>query len=287
MNQKWPILILWLLVLYVAALAEAQSQKSPADHLAVVSWENLATGLELGVLQSPQKAEIGDSLIRVLRIDPQYYRFRLLSASAIEKGQPLTTKQWSLKYGLAAAINASMYQKDFKTSVSLMRTQGHINNPKLSKDMTILACGRKGSDIPHVKIIDRECDDFQIWKNQYRTQVQSIRMISCTGNNVWQPQSKKYSTAVIGTDHQNRVLFIHVQSPYSTHDLINILQSLPLDIDRAMYTEGGAEAQLFVMTASGEHEFVGFYESYFKDAPSFSLPIPNIIGIVPRDKPNP
>ena len=247
-------------------------------------WQKLSDGLELGIFESPQPAEIDDSKIRILRIDPAHYELKLLNASVSKKGRSLSAKQWCRQHGLVAAINASMFQADFKTSVSFMRTRTHVNNPRISKDMAILAFDRLGTGEPEVKIIDRQCEDFRIWKNKYGTLVQSIRMISCKGKNVWRQQPKKYSTVAIGMDKADRVLFIHVGSPYSTHDLINILQKLPIEIDRAMYTEGGPQAQLYVKTGAHEYEFTGHSEIDFSNKANslFSWPIPNAVGISPR-----
>ena len=247
-------------------------------------WQKLAEGFELGIFDSPQHAEIGDSKIRILRIDPARYELKLLNASVSKKGQSLSARQWCRQNGLVAAINASMFQADYKTSVSFMRTRTHVNNPRISKDMTILAFDRLGSGIPEVKIIDRQCEDFRIWKHKYGTLIQSIRMISCKGKNVWRQQPKKYSTVAIAMDKAERVLFIHVGSPYSTHDLIDILQSLPLQIDRAMYTEGGPQAQLYIKSGDQEHEFIGHSEiNLGANANSlFSWPIPNAVGVALR-----
>jgi hypothetical protein len=77
------------------------------------------------------------------------------------------------------------------------------------------------------------------------------------------------------------VLFIHVGSLYSTHDLINILKKLPLNIDRAMYVEGGSQAQLYINIGTHEHEFVGNYKIEIEDNVNalFPRPIPNVVGI--------
>jgi hypothetical protein len=245
------------------------------------AWRQLAEGLELGIFDTHLPSEIGDSKIRVLRIDPQHFKLRLLNTSAAEDGRPLTAKEWSRRNGLVAAINASMYQADYKSSVSLMRTKAHINNPRISKDMAILAFDRKQNDVPLVKIIDRQCDDFETWNKKYDTMIQSIRMISCTGKNVWAQQPQKWSTAAIGTDDRQRVLFIHVGSPYSTHDVIKILQTLPLHIARAMYTEGGPQAQLYINIGDYEYEFIGNYEIELNGNVKklISRPIPNVVGI--------
>ena len=280
-------LLLILLTVILTAGAEA-SQKQPTATSGTETknqWQILQKGLAFGVFPAPRPSESGDSLVRVLRIDPQYFKLRLLNASAPRQGRSLTAKEWCRRNGLVAAINASMYQKDFKASVSLMRTRSHVNNPRLSKDMTVLSFDRKSAAAPPVKIIDRQCEDFNAWKEKYGSFVQSIRMISCTGENVWTQQPNKWSTAAIGIDHQGRILFIHVRSPYSTHDLINMLQELPLNISRAMYAEGGPEAQLYIRSGTQELEFVGSYEIDFSQSKSnrFARPIPNVLGISKRN----
>jgi uncharacterized protein YigE (DUF2233 family) len=244
-------------------------------------WQKLQEGLELGIFFSPRLSEVGDSMISVLRIDPDWYEFKLFNTTSSDQGRTRTAKEWCLRNSLVAAINASMYQTDHKTSVSLMLTESHINNPRLSRDMTILAFDRKNDTVPRVKIIDRQCEDFQTWKNKYSTFVQSIRMISCKGKNVWTQQPKKWSTAAIGIDNKGKVLFIHARSPYSTHDFINLLQILPLDISRAIYAEGGPEAQLYIKAGGHEFEFIGSFESNFNNNNdnTFAWPIPNVVGI--------
>jgi len=284
MKLALKFLAIWL-ILFVSANTGISEQKGlvPETHQKP-GWQQLDKGLELGIFRAPQAAAGGDSLVRVLRIDPQYFQLRLLNASRIEDGVPLTPKQWCRQNGLVAAINPSMYQTDFKTSVSLMRTKIHTNNPRLSKDMTILAFDRQSAGIPQVKIIDRQCEDFQSWKQAYGTLVQSIRMISCTGKNVWKPQERRWSTSAIGVDEQDKVLFIHVRALYSTHDLINILKKLPLHISRAMYTEGGPQAQLYINSDDKEWEFTGSYETNSNEANEGSIPwpLPNVLGISKR-----
>jgi hypothetical protein len=278
--------LLFILIYFLAISANFEAQPMAEEQKSKQNpgWQQLDKGLDLGIFLAPQAAAGGDSLVRVLRIDPKYYQLRLLNASRVENGVPLTPKQWCRQNGLVAAINPSMYQTDFKTSVSLMRTKVHTNNPRLSKDMTILAFDRQGDGVPQVKIIDRQCEDFPTWKQKYGTLVQSIRMISCTGKNVWKPQARHWSTSAIGVDQQDKVLFIHVRALYSTHDLINILKKLPLNISRAMYTEGGPQAQLYVNSGNQELELTGSYETNSNEANegSISWPLPNVLGISKR-----
>lgn len=240
-------------------------------------------GLELGGFTPALQPKAGDSSVKVLRIDLKYFEFRLLNASSQIRNERKSVKDWVTHHGLVAGINASMYQKNNLTSVSYMKTGDHINSTWVSKDRSFLAFDPKDKTLPPAKIFDRDCDDFKKVREQYRSLIQSIRMVSCKGKNVWVPQEKKWSTAAIGMDSKGRILFIHARSPYSTHDFINLLLALPIDLTRAMYVEGGKDAQLYINTGKDEFEFLGNYTTAVDSATGNSIawPVPNVVGIVP------
>jgi len=245
-----------------------------------VTWDVLEPGLEFGTAQSPIPAAAGDSRIRLLRVDPARFELTLLNSSAAG-GTARTAKEWAARYGLVAVINASLYQADHSTSVSLMKARDHTNNPRLSKHNAVLLFDRLDAGVPPVQIVDRTCRDLGAIRDRYAAAVQSIRMVSCTRRNVWSPQpEKKWSAAAIGVDTNGRMLFVHVRSPLSTHDLIDALLALPLDLRETMYVEGGPEAQLYVSAGGRELEFVGSHGSSFAGIENnYALPIPNVIGL--------
>ena len=106
-----------------------------------------------------------------------------------------------------------MYQEDYRTSVSLMKTRAHVNHPRVSKDKAVLAFDPIARGVPPVRIIDRECEDLERVRRSYGTLVQSIRLVSCDRRNVWEPSPRRVSMAAIGVDGKGRVLFIHARKP--------------------------------------------------------------------------
>lgn len=245
------------------------------------AWEVLEPGLEYVELLSPIRAASGDSLIRVLRIDPARWNLELVNASAASQPERHSAREWAAANGMVAAINASLYQTDYRTSVSLMKRRGHVNNPRLSKHNAVLLFDRLDEGTPPVLLVDRTCRDLGAVQERYGAAVQSIRMISCHRTNVWTQQPRTWSSAAVGVDGAGRVLFIHMRAPLSTHDLADALLALPLDVRETMYVEGGPEAQLYVRAGQREIEVVGSQGSsgFIAIENAAALPIPNVIGV--------
>ena len=60
------------------------------------------------------------------------FELKLVNASAGD-ARPHTVKQWALGAGASAGINAGMFREDGLTSVGLMKTRLHENNPRRVK----------------------------------------------------------------------------------------------------------------------------------------------------------
>jgi len=268
---RWSLRLLLAVVLGLPALA--------AGRAGAIDWQELEPGLELAAPVAPHPAAEGDSQIWIVRLDPKRYELELLNASALPDGATRTAKGWAGEGPFVAVINAGMYQGDYRTSLSLMQRRGHVNNPHLTKDRTVLAFDPLDSAVPPVQIIDRSCQDFAELRQRYAGLVQSIRMISCQRENVWRQQDQRWSISSIAMDDAGRILLLHVRSPFSTHDLIENLLELPLGLTRAMYLEGGTQAQLYVKAGGREIERVGSRGSRGLSGNVMALPIPNALAV--------
>jgi Phosphodiester glycosidase len=205
-----------------------------------------------------------------------------VNASASD-GRPRTVRAWALGAGASAAINASMFQTDGLTSVGLMRTRLHQNNPRRSaRYKALLALDPLRAALAPMRILDAACGEADALSPLYGTLVQSIRMVSCDGKNVWAPDARRWSAAAIGIDGAGRALFVHARSPWPVHDLVDALLALPIDLKRAMYLEGGPEAQLYVHGGGHEVERLGAFEGSARNDGGLAWEIPNAIVAVRR-----
>ena len=248
------------------------------------AWEKLDEGLFLKKFDPKKKSRVCYAKIIILKIDPKLYSFKLLSAS--EHGRkPRTVRQWGNEFGLVAAINASMYQNEnFLKSAGYMKNYRHFNNSHINKKFSsFLVFNPIDSTLPIVQIIDRRVQ--KNWKSvmkKYQTVVQNYRMISKGKKRGWPQRRVLFSTAAIGMDRENDVLFVLSPSPYSVHDFILILLSLPINIKNAMYVEGGPEASVHLKIDGKKMRWTGSCHTNFaeQDDPETGYKIPNIVGVV-------
>lgn len=245
-------------------------------------WTTLEPGLDVARLPGPPGG-FGDGVITIVRVDPGRFELRLLNASAPGEGAARSARAWAVRTGAVAAINASMYQQDLKTSVSLMRTRDHVNHPRVSRDRAILAFDPLVAGAPPFRIIDRDCDDLEEIGKGYGSLVQSIRLVSCARKNVWNPSAKRTSAAVVGLDGAGRLLLVHARTAWPTTALADALLALPIDLQRAMYVEGGAEAQLFVSAGGSSLELIGDFDGIAGVARNTDAwPVPNVLAVFRR-----
>ena len=261
----------------LAAALVLASPAAPAEKAPALAWQPLEPGLETVEIPGPTTTP-EDGPITIVRIDPARFELKLLAASAPGEGQARSARAWAYRAGASAAINAAMFQEDHRTSVSLMRAGDHVNQRRLSKDKAVLAFDPTVSGVPPVRIIDRECENLDEGAARYRTLVQSIRMVSCDGRNVWAPSERRFSAAAIGVDRAGRVLFIHARTAWPVHDLVHALLAAPLSLAQAMYVEGGPEAQLFARGGGREVERLGDFESAGANVRAW--PVPNVIAAI-------
>lgn len=267
----------------LACLIPAAKAEPATSPMQAATWRTLEPGLELGAFTAFMPSTVGDSTVTVLRIDPTVFSLKLLSQKHLGLPQPLTINEWVREHKLVAAINAGMFKPDGGT-VGYSRVESTTLNPRRKANYgAYLALDPKdpAAKLPAAAILDGECEDVSRLEGQYRQVLQSMRMISCRGANLWRQSPRIWSTAALAIDSNGKVLFIIARSPWDVHDFIKILQRLPLGIARAMYLEGGPEASLAVAAGDVNLTRVGSFETGFNenDDNAHAWALPNVIGV--------
>jgi uncharacterized protein YigE (DUF2233 family) len=225
----------------------------------------------------------------VLRIDPRQWELEFGAIS--QTGEPTghTAREWCRRQKFTAAINAGMFNTDYKTHTGYLRAGEHVNNSHVTSYKSVAAFGpRDASGLAPFRIFDLDSPGVTLAAilKDYRSAAQNLRLVKRPGSNAWGRQDKKWSEAALGEDAAGRVLFIFSRSPFSMYDLNEELLAAGIGLVAAQHLEGGPEAQIYIHAGETEMEMFGSYETHFneKDENPAAWPIPNVLGVRPKPK---
>ena len=254
-------LIIWLISLFISASVQEQ-------------WKQVAPGLEHRVLSVKLEEYSYRIEINAIRIDPDKWDFVFRGISQEIEAESKTPKEWCEKYNLTAAINAGMYNGDYRTHTGYLRDGAHVNRRGRNSYKSLLAFNPKpNKSVPPVKIFDIDQPGVTIDSvlKDYGTVIQNLRLIRRPGINVWGQQQNIWTEAALAEDRQGRIIFLYSSTPVSMHDFSKILLSSDLAVVATQHLDGNAPAQLYLKT--------GKTELILSEEPGLELPLPNIIGI--------
>ena len=280
--KKYFSIILTLLLIFNVTIVSAKAKKK--QKAAGFKWQHIEKGLSAAVVKAPKITRISDSKVTILKIDPKYFKFDIISATEHDSLQR-SVKEWSEMKGLVAAINAGMYGLDrHLLNMGYMKNFNHVNNPNFKDNYKAMAVFNPiDSTLPLFQIVDLTNQSFDTYKDKYNSCTQCMRMIDNNGKPVeWiQKHKMRCSMVVLAVDKDGNALFIFTRTPYTPNEFSKFLLSLPIGIHSAMYLEGGPEASLYVNSGDTVIEKFGSYVSrtYAHDRNDKFRKMPNVIGI--------
>ncbi len=254
-----------MLALVLAACTGAADQ---------AAWSELEPGLHLAVFDSRTLTAAPAGDLTVLRVDPERWALAVWTSGTAGKGLARTPEQWCDEFGLTAAVNAGMYQADYRTHVGFCQVDGKVLNRAANDYLSALAIDPVDEADPPVRIFDLDEIDLTDVAARYRTVVQNLRLIKHRRENRWQPAPDRWSEAALAMDGSGRVLLVQCTTPLSMHEFNAALLGLPLDVSAAQHLEGNLPARLWIA-----HPAAGNLKT--QQGPP-GRPLPFVLGVRPR-----
>ena len=272
------------LLIAVAPLCASEEEPAPTPPGQDITWLPLEDGLDMAILTFTEKNGEDFSRrisIRALRFDTEHFDVCLYSSRWEGPGVP-TLREWAEKKDLVAAINACMYLKDGQTSTGYMRGGENINNGRIvSRYGSFFVASPRVPGLPRAAVLDRNEDDWRTLLPQYDIVVQNFRLMGPDGGQVWPEHGPEHAVASIAEDMNGRILFLLSTDPCSVHDFVSALNAHKnLNLNSAMYVEGGSEASLLLRLAGKIRLWNGMSPAtYMLSSRGDDIPLPNILGI--------
>ncbi|MEQ1569543.1 MAG: hypothetical protein ABMA64_28155 [Myxococcota bacterium] len=143
--------------------------------------------------------------------------------------------------GFLDSIHATAFSAT--TAGYLRRPTSVVGKPSPTAGAYFVAQPRRRGLAP-ARLLDVACDPIDAILPDYALVVQAERVRTCGGAVLWQNDTQTVSQSLLGTDRQGRVLLINAAAPIRTVDLAERVLALPLDVNRLMILERGAELGL-------------------------------------------
>lgn len=238
-------------------------------------WLTLEPGLEYGEF----RLNDNEAKVTALRINPDYFDF-VLGAVGQTGDAPKSLASWGKELDLKAAVNASMYLPDNRTSTGYMRSGEYVNNSRIADRFgAFFVAGPRKPGLRGARILDREDADWRSIMEDYDIVVQNYRMTNAKRRILWSPGGPLYAISAIAQDGDGNILFLHCGAPAEAYDFVQQLLHLPLGVRTVAYVEGGAQAGLYINTESVKRELGAPHAPSFLVTGNLKSALPNIIGI--------
>jgi hypothetical protein len=274
------VFYLFLILFFAGLTAQGQNRKE-------IEWKTLKDGLLYSEIDAPEKSIVNDSKLTLLKIDPNKYKFSLLSASEHgRKSRP--ADGWAEEFGMNIIVNAGMFKPSkARTNKGYMRNYSHVNNPKLNGAYNVMmAMNPKNKTEPSFRLFDLTFQSWDSIRPHYNTFCQGMRMIDGKGAPLaWDKRPGQQCSMLVGaTDIEGNIYLLFTRSPYTHQQIICFLMAMPLNIRTTVYLEGGPEASLYINTGDTIISKLGCYVSktYERDDNDHFWKIPNVIGITKK-----
>lgn len=272
MNAR--ILKLAILVLPVLLACNGGADAGSAGRI------RISEGLEVQQVPSSELGPTDETgLLTLFYFDPGQFRLRLLTAAEYGDARPVDA--WLEEFDLVAAVNASMYLPNLR-STGLMVDHGRANNPAVNPRFGgFLAFGASDSTLPPWRFAGEDCEGFDLeaLREAYPVIVQNYRLLDCDDEPFQWSDARSYSSAAIGLDRRGWLVFAHSGTPCPTREFARWLAQDRFGLTHAHFVEGGPEASLMLRYGPHEYRVTGSWPGV--RATGFRA-VPNVLGVVSR-----
>ena len=247
-------------------------------------WHQVQKGLCYCETDSPERSILIDSRIFILKADPVYCNFTILTASE-NKHQNRTADVWAKDFGMTVIVNAGMFNTaNQTTSKGYLKNHSHFNNRRLNGKYNVMMAMNPADPADTSMIIaDMTCRNWESLRLRYHTLCQGMRMIDGNGKPMaWDKRPGQSCSMVVGaTDNAGHIYFVFTRSPYTHQQMITFLFGLIPNIKTTVYLEGGPEASLYLKSRGTIIAKYGSYVSktYANDKNDHFWKIPNVIAV--------
>jgi len=266
-----------------ALLATPPARAQESAPTLPLEWISLAPGVRYRVF-SLVDAPLARAPLHIVEVSPESVR-PLAYFAAREGIEPLRAGEWCAARDLMIAINLGMYDTDGHTHIGYARSGERVMSRRWVRSyQSGLVFEPRDTVQPWVTLLDLDLPGARERMDDYEHAIQNLRLIASPGVSKWEANPRRWSEAALAQSREGALLLVFSPTPCTMPELNARLLELPLDIERAMHLEGGAQASLSIHTPALTIDLSGeLLPGVASVGPEAQWPIPNVLGFRARD----
>ncbi|MBN1297096.1 phosphodiester glycosidase family protein [bacterium] len=228
--------------------------------------------LSVITLQANKIPWIGNREIVAVKLIRDQWSFRNHSFHSRTDNRRLSAREWLEETRSVITINAGQFDTDYRHLGWFIRDGTNIGSRQHPIWKGIFAS--RATDTtrhPTMTIVDLQVSPQTLQAFPYREAVQSLMLFDSQRTIRVNRTGKFARRCIVAVDTDNNTYLIVTRGECTLWDLASYLLTCPLNLDRAMSMDGGAQAQIAIHTPTLN-----------LDIPSFQIPIPCVIGFIPE-----
>ena len=236
-----------------------------------IKWKELAKGLSMTTISVSSMSWTGSDSITVIRIAADSWQFQPHYFKENKDRKRKSAHNWLESTNTNIVINAGQYDTNYKHLGWFIRDRKNMGSSLHPIWKGLFVCQPKASNTePFMTIIDEEKTPQTIELFPYTNAVQSLMLFDETGKIRVNKSDKFARRCIVSVGTDGFIYIFLTEGEVTLWNIAEFLRCHPLNLDKAMSMDGGAQAQLSLKT-----------DKFELNMPNFQMVLPCVICFKP------
>jgi len=245
-----------------------------------IHWRALRPGLEFATLRGEPYCRYGSSTVGALRLDPARVALHVRHFMREPELKPLDILEWQRRTGALAVFNAGQYYGDY-SYMGLLASGGEVVSRRAHPTFqAALVAGPRGGG-PRARVLDLAAERLDPDSLGWAEVAQSFMLFGPDRAIRVRRSDQVAARTAVAEDRGGHIVVLTTEGGYTLHDFAQLLETLPLELTRAMAMDGGREAEMVVSAGRFRYASFGQWEHgrTVREAPEPPVTLPAVVTV--------
>lgn len=268
------LVALWSLVVFPAHAGDGLTWDSIVDGLSITTWAtNVGCAEDVSTV--------------IVRVDPEFFTFSVYHFRDEGFSTPLPLVDWQRHTNAALIFNAGLFLHDFSYMGLLYKDGRALSRRPHAHWQGLFVAEPVEAGMRRARILDLSVDTFPDEPLSYREAAQALMVLDRRGQVRVRNSGKRAQQTLVAEDAKGYIYVLKTVTGASLYGLAECIRATLPWLRQIMAMDGGSSSDLLIgantLQEAGKHAVGVPWRSIVDGtAPATHIPLPAVIGVVPR-----